>query len=245
MALPRTSLQLWSVRDDTATDFAATIQAVAAIGYAGVETAGYGNLDATEAAAAIKDAGLVVSGMHIGIDRLRGEFNAVINEALLCETQDIICPFWPVDHFRSVEACRTIGRELNEIGARLRGMGFRFHYHNHAHEIALQGDRPGIEALLDVAAPENLGFEADVYWIHAGGQDPAKMIREQGRRIRLLHIKDEMEIGSGPVDFPAVFEAADSVGTAEWQVIEVEKYNHAPLESVKRSFEQMQAWGRV
>ncbi len=245
MPLPRTSLQLWSVRDDTAEDFASTVKKVAEIGYHGVETAGYGNLEAAEAAQAIKDAGLVVSGMHIGIDRLRGEFNAVISEALLCETRDIICPFWPVDHYRSAEACRTIGAELNSIGARLRGMGFRFHYHNHAHEIALQDQRPGIDWLLDSASPENLGFEADVYWVHAGGQDPAKMIREQGRRIRLLHIKDEMEIGSGPVDFPAVFEAADSIGAVEWQVIEVEKYNHAPLESVKLSFAQMQAWNRV
>ncbi len=245
MALPRTSLQLWSVREDTARDFAATVKAVAAMGYAGVETAGYGNLTAADAARAIKDAGLVVSGMHIGIDRLRGEFNTVITEARQCETRDIICPFWPVDHFQSAEACRTIGAELNAIGARLRGMGFRFHYHNHAHEIALQDQRPGIDWLLDAAAPENLGFEADVYWVHAGGQDPATMIRQQGRRIHLLHIKDESEIGSGPVDFQAVFEAADSVGTAEWYVIEVEKYQHAPLESVQRSFAQMQAWGRA
>ena len=245
MPTPRTSLQLWSVRDDTAEDFAKTIKAVAEIGYTGVETAGYGNLEAAEAAQAIAEAGLIVSGMHVGISRLRGELNAVIDEALLCNTRDIICPFWPVDHFRSADCCRTIGAELNEIGARLRGMGFRLHYHNHAHEIALQDHRPGIDWLLDSATPANLSFEADVYWVHVGGQDPAQMIREQGRRIRLLHIKDEKEIGSGPVDFPAVFAAADSVGVAEWYVIEVEKYNHAPLESVRLSFEQMKAWGRA
>jgi sugar phosphate isomerase/epimerase len=245
MAIPPTSLQLWSVRDDAARDFAATVQAVADIGYTGVETAGFGNLEAAEAARAIKDAGLAVSGMHIGIQRLRNAFNEVVDEALLCGTRDIICPFWAAAHFQSAQACRTIGTELNEIGARLRGMGFRFHYHNHAHEITLHENRPGIDWLMDAASPENLCFESDVYWVHAGGQDPAKMIRDYGRRIRLLHIKDEMEIGSGPVDFPAVFAAADSVGAAEWYVIEVEKYNHAPLESVRLSFEQMKAWGRA
>jgi len=245
MNLPRLSLQLWSVRDDTAKDFAATVKAVADIGYAGVETAGYGNLEAADAAQAIKDAGLVVSGMHIGIPQLRGALNAVIDEALLCGTRDIICPFGPVDHFQTADACRTIGAELNEIGARLRGLGFQLHYHNHAHEIALQDGRPGIDWLLDSATPANLSFEADVYWVQVGGQDPARMIREQGRRIRLIHIKDETEIGSGPVDFPAVFAAADSVGVAEWYVIEVEKYNHAPLESVRLSFEQMRSWGRA
>lgn len=245
MPSPRVSLQLWSVRDHTAQDFAATVQQVADIGYAGVETAGYGNLEAAAAAQAIQDAGLTVSGMHVGISRLRGEFNAVVDEALLCGTRDIICPFWPVDHFRSAEVCRTIGAELNDIGARLRGMGFRFHYHNHAHEIILQDGRPGIDWLLDHAAPANLSFQADVYWVHEGGQNPAQMIREHGRRIQLLHIKDEAEIGSGPVDFTAVFEAAENIGAVEWYVIEVEKYHHDPIESVRLSFEQMRAWDKA
>jgi sugar phosphate isomerase/epimerase len=245
MPSPRVSLQLWSVRDDTAKDFAATIRAVAKIGFAGVETAGFGNLDAAAAAESIRDAGLVVSGMHVGIDRLRGEFNAVVDEALTCGAHDIICPFWPANHFRSAAACRTIGAELNEIGSRLRGMGFGFHYHNHAHEIALQADRPGIDWLMDCASPENLSFQADVYWVQVGGQDPAKIIRDYGRRIRLLHIKDEKEIGSGPVDFTPLFAAAEEIAAVEWYVIEVEQYNHPPLESVRLSFEQMRAWGHA
>jgi sugar phosphate isomerase/epimerase len=183
--------------------------------------------------------------MHVGIDRLRGEFNAVINEALWCDTRDIICPFWPVDHFRSAKACRTIGAELNEIGARLRGMGFRFHYHNHAHEIAEQDGRPGIDWLLDHATPGNVSFEADVYWVQAGGLDPAQVIREHGRRIQLLHIKDEAEIGSGPVNFTPIFESAESIGAVEWYVLEIEKYHHDPVESARLSFEQMRAWGKA
>lgn len=245
MPSPRVSLQLWSLKDLIAHDFAATIKDVAQIGFAGVETAGFGNLEAPEAAQALQEAGLVVSGMHVGIDRLRGEFNAVINEALLCNTRDIICPFWPVDHFRSAEACRTIGTELNEIGARLRGMGFRFHYHNHAHEITLQEGRPGIDWLLDQATPANVSFEADVYWVQVGGLDPAQLIREYGRRIQLLHIKDEAEIGSGPVVFAPIFEAAESIGAVEWYVLEIEKYNHDPVESARLSFEKMRTWGKA
>ena len=245
MPSPRVSLQLWSLRELTAQDFTATIKDVAKIGFAGVETAGFGNLEASDTASAIRDVGLIVSGMHVGIDRLRGEFNAVINEALLCDTRDIICPFWPVDHFRSAEACRTIGAELDEIGARLRGMGFRFHYHNHAHEIALQEGRPGIDWLLDEAAPGNVRFEADVFWVQEGGLDPAQVIREYGRRIQLLHIKDEAEIGSGPVDFAPIFKAAEHIGAVEWYVLEIEKYNHDPVESARLSFEQMRAWGKV
>ncbi|MCF3650863.1 sugar phosphate isomerase/epimerase family protein [Synoicihabitans lomoniglobus] len=245
MPAPRLSLQLYSLRDKTKEDFAATVSAVAQMGYAGVETAGFGNLDAAAGSAAIRDAGLEVSGMHVGIHLLRGEFNRVVDEALLCGTKNIICPFWPKAHFRTADACRRIGRDLNEIGARLRGLGFQFHYHNHDGEIALVEGRRVFDWMLDAAAPENLGCQADVYWVHVGGKDPAEFIREQGRRITLLHIKDEKEIGSGPVDFPAVFAAAESVDAAEWYVIEVEKYNHDPLESVRLSLEQMRTWGKA
>jgi len=47
------------------------------------------------------------------------------------------------------------------------------------------------------------------------------------------------------VDFAMVFAAADSVGAAEWYVVEQEEYSHAPIESVRLCFEQMKEWGRA
>lgn len=239
------SLQLWSLRDMTKTDFADTVAQVAKIGYAGVELAGYGNLDAAGAAAAVKAAGLKVSGMHVGIQALRTDLSKVAHEALLCGTRHVTCPYFQRELFRSGCACAAIGEELNEIGARLRAYGLKFSYHNHAFELATVDGRRGFDWLLDAAEPRNLGCQADVYWVHVGGKSPAEFIREQGRRIELLHLKDEAELGGGPVDFPAVFAAAESIGSVEWYIVEVEKYNYTPIESVRRSFEQLRAWGRA
>ena len=47
------------------------------------------------------------------------------------------------------------------------------------------------------------------------------------------------------MDFPSVFAAIDSIGGVDWQVIEVEKYNHDPLESARLSLEQLKKWGRA
>jgi sugar phosphate isomerase/epimerase len=245
MPNPPISLQLWSLREETKLDFVATINAVAAMGYQGVETAGWGNVDAATGAAAIKAAGLKVSGMHVGIDALRSEFNRVVDEAILCATHHIICPFWPKAHYRTAAACRQIGTELNDIGARLHALGFQFHFHNHDGEIAIIKGRRVFDWMLDAAAPQNLGCEADVYWVHVGGKNPATFIREQGRRITLLHLKDEKEIGSGPVDFASVFLAAESINSIEWYVVEVEQYNYAPLESVRLSLQQLRDWGKA
>jgi sugar phosphate isomerase/epimerase len=239
------SIQLWSLRDLTSVDFTGTMKQLAAFGYAGVETAGYGNLNAEEAAAAVKAAGLRCSGMHVGIDRLRGDLTQVVVEARMFETRDVICPWMHPALFDSAESAEQIGRELDGIGAALRGFGIRLHYHNHASEFVILDGRPAIDWLLDAAAPANLGCQADVYWVQSGGKDPATFIREQGRRIRLLHLKDEMELGSGPVDFLAVFDAVDGIGALEWYVVECEKHRKDPLDSARVSIERLRKWGKA
>jgi sugar phosphate isomerase/epimerase len=239
------SLQLWSLRDLTKTDFAATMAEVAKIGYTGVETAGYGNLNVADAAKAIAAAGLKVSGQHISLDALRNSINQVIGDALVLGTKHIICPWYPKDLLNTAAACQALGEELNTIGARLRAHGLEFHYHNHDFELKVVEGRRAFDWILDAAAPRNLLCEADVFWVHTGGKNPGEFIREQGRRIKLLHLKDDKEIGGGPVNFPEVFTAAESIGSVEWYVVEVEKYNFIPLESVRRSFEQLKAWGKA
>lgn len=239
------SLQLWSVRDDFRRDFAATVNAVARIGYGAVELAGYGNLDAKTAAEAVKSAGLRVSGMHVGLAALRANPELVAAEAHGFATRDITCPLISPALMQTPDACRRVGEELGKIGAVLRGYGLRFSYHNHGHELARVGGRCALDWILDAAAPQDLVCQADVYWLHVGGKDPATFLREQGRRVPLVHLKDEKELGLGPVDFAPIFTALDAIGAAEWLVVEQEQYSHAPLESVRLCFEQLRLWGRA
>lgn len=238
------SLQLWSVRNHVAKDFAATVAALAQMGYQGVETAGFGNLDAAGAAAALKAAGLVCSGMHVPIDALR-QPERVLQDARLLGARHVICPWYPRELLGTAAECAALGEELARLALRFRAAGLQLHYHNHDGEIALIEGKTAFEHILDAAAPSLLGCEADVYWVKIGGQDPAAFIRRLGARIRLLHLKDKQELGTGLVDFPSIFAAIDSVAALEWQIIEVENYNHDPLESVRLSLEQLKAWGRA
>lgn len=239
------ALQLWSLRDHVKTDFGATVAEVAKIGYTAVETAGFGNLDAAGAAAALKQVGLTCVSMHVGIDALRTNLNRCISDAHTLGAKHVVCPGWPRDHYISGPACAGIGRELATIGAAFRVHGIQFAFHNHAAELAVVDGRRVFDWMLDAAPPRDLGCQADVYWVQVGGKDPAEFIREQGRRIRTVHLKDEAEIGGGPVDFKAVFAALDSIGAVECYIVEVEKYNFDPIESVRRSFEQLRTWGRA
>jgi len=239
------ALQLYSVREDTKTDFARTVAEVAKIGYRGVELAGYGNLDAPRAKAALDGAGLEVAGMHAGIDALRRSFNEVVGDALLFGTRHVVCSWLPPALYVSASAAQKIGEELNSIGAALRAFGLRFSFHNHAAEFKLIEGRPIFSWMLGAAEPRNLGAEVDVYWAHVGGYPPARFLRDQGERVRLVHLKDEKELGLGPVNFADVFNALESVRAAEWYIVEQEEYSHAPLESVRRCFDQLKAWGKA
>ncbi|MEO6876671.1 MAG: sugar phosphate isomerase/epimerase [Opitutaceae bacterium] len=239
------ALQLYSVRGDTAADFAGTVAAVAHMGYTGVELAGYGNLDAKGAKAALAVAGLKVSGLHAGITALRSDFDTVVNDALLFGTREVICPWWHPGQYLSAASCQRIGEELGGIGAALRAFGLRLSFHNHAGELAVIEGRTVFDWMLSAAAPRDLSAELDVYWAQVAGIPPEKFLRDHGARVCLLHLKDAKEIGTGPVDFPKVFAAAESIGAVEWYVVEQEWYNHAPMESVRLCYEQLKAWGKA
>src|SRR3954462_14454139 len=68
------ALQLYTVRDMAAKDFAGTMKKVADVGYKRVELAGYGNLkDAKSARKALDDAGLKAISGHFAIDLLENK----------------------------------------------------------------------------------------------------------------------------------------------------------------------------
>jgi sugar phosphate isomerase/epimerase len=239
------ALQLWSVREEMKRDFAATVGEVARMGYAGVELAGYGNLDAAGAKAALDAAGLRVAGMHVGFPALSGDIRAVVGEAILLGARHVACSWWPPAQYVSRAACERIGELLGGYGQTFRAFGIQFGFHNHDAEFRLFDGRPAFEWILGAAEPRNLFAEVDVYWVHHAGYSPAKFIRDHGARVSLIHLKDSRELGTGPVDFGEVFAAVDSVGAAEWHIVEQEQYSHDPMVSVRKCLEQLKSWGRA
>ncbi len=239
------ALQLWSVREAVNRDFAGTVARVAQLGYAGVELAGFGNLDAKGAKAALDAAGLKVAGMHVGIAAFRADPDKVIADALLLGSRHVTVPFWPPELFVSVAAVEKMAEELNAFGARLRASGLQLSYHNHAGELKLLEGRPVFDWLLGAAEPRNLAAEIDVYWFHVGGYPVTKFLRDHGARVKLVHLKDEAELGAGPVDFAPVFPAVEQLDSVDWYIVEQENYHHDPLVAVGLGFEQLKRWGKA
>lgn len=239
------ALQLWSVREDVKRDFAVAVAEVSRIGYAGVELAGYGNLDAKGAKAALDAAGLKVAGMHVSFPSVSTDPWSVVNDAITLGAHHVACSWWPPAQFVSKYACQCIGEQLNKVGETMRSFGISFGFHNHESEFKIFDGRPAFDWILGASEPRNVFAEVDVYWVQHAGYSPGKFIRDHGARIPLVHLKDAREIGAGPVDFKEVFDAADSVGAVKWYIVEQETYSHAPMVSVGLCLEQLKAWGRA
>lgn len=234
---------MWTLREMMNQDFAATARAITDIGYTSVELAGYGNLDAEGAAAALRSAGLTVVGMHAVIERLREDLSGVLRDAELFGSPFITCPSYPRDHLQTAAQCEAAGRELDQIGAAVRKAGYRFAFHNHDIEFREVEGQLRIDLMLGAAAPENLEMELDVHWSTDAGVDTVRWLQVNGRRVTQVHLKDEKELGaSDRVDFPGILATLRRIGAVQSYIIEQEEYSSTPLEGARLSLAAWENW---
>ena len=252
MATIPISVQLYTVRDLTAKDFAGTMKQVAQIGYTQVELAGYGNLtSAAEAKKALDDAGLKLSGAHAPLDRLEKELDKVMEESDALGNKLIICPWLAEDRRKDAAAWKQIGQTLNRIGRALHERGFDFAYHNHSFEYQKFDGKYGLDILFDNCDAHLVKAEIDVYWVKHGGEDPVERLNKMCDRVIALHLKDMAagadrqfaEVGAGILDFKGILNVAAKNGVRYGAVEQDNTYGRPPLESIKTSFENLKKLG--
>src|SRR6266567_3367508 len=179
-------LQLYTVRDQTEQDFAATVRRVAAMGYAGVEFAGYGNLSAQEMSALLAETGLKAASTHVALHALEQDFERELNYCLEIGTSFLIVP-WIGEAWRNANGARRLGERLNEFGRRSLEQGVTLGYHNHDFEFAPASGGTFLDHFLASTDPSLVKLELDTYWAAFAGIDPIALIRQQAERVRLIH----------------------------------------------------------
>jgi sugar phosphate isomerase/epimerase len=121
--------------------------------------------------------------------------------------------------------------DFNAWGEAFSAAGITFTYHAHGYEFRPLPDGSNLfDLIVGSTNPKFVSFEMDVFWITHGGQDPVKLMEKYPDRWRLMHVKDirkgaatgiytghapstdDVAVGSGQVDWPAVFKEAESIG---------------------------------
>lgn len=243
------ALQLYTVRDETARDFAGTVRRVAEMGYPAVEFAGYGGLTAEQMVALLSETGLRAASTHVGLDALESDLDQQLDYCSAINCTHLVLP-WLAPEYRTAEAFRAMAPKLNEIGRRCADRGISFAYHNHDFEFAANGDegKTLLDTLRDSTDTVLVGFEVDVYWAAFAGIDPVELLGRYAGRVRLVHMKDLgadrgfAEVGDGTLDMRGICAAAETAG-ARWLIVENDAPRMPSLESARRSLENLRGMG--
>lgn len=223
---PWLGLQLYTLRDQCATDFAGVLRRIAAMGYVGVELFGLHGMPVEEVAVALDDAGLRAASALIGLDPT-DEFEATLDAYASLGTETVVVVALAPEDFTSTDALDRAADRLNDANEKARDRSLTLGYHNHWWELeTLCEDRPALFALFERLAPEVVA-EVDIYWPQVVGVDPAGLVRELGARVAQLHVKDGpvdpavpmVAVGDGALDIPAILGAASS---ARWHFVELD-----------------------
>jgi sugar phosphate isomerase/epimerase len=224
---PPLGLQLYSLRQQMERDVLGSLRQVKAWGIDEVES--YGPFGAS-IAGALKDAGLRCGAMHVNYDRLASDIDGVLKDADALGVRTIINPYLPHKtrpHASREEILKAAG-DFAKWSKTCRAAGKRFGYHIHGQEFGRDGDGTLFDVLAKESGPE-VGFEADVFWITAGGADPVKLMEKYPGRFWFTHLKDmakgttlggdprelgraNVVIGTGSIDIKGIVAAGPKAG---------------------------------
>lgn len=232
-------VQLYSVRDNLASDFEKTVKEISAMGFAGVEPAGVpSGTSFADAGKLFKSLGLTVCSAHTGLP-IGKDSNRIIEEMQALDSTLIISGRGP-DDFKTIDKIKMVCDWFNEAAEVAARNGMRVGMHNHDWEYLPVEGELAYRHLIKYLDPR-VFFEIDTYWVKTAGADPAAVVKELGERVLFLHIKDGpckkgqpmVAAGSGSMDFPPIVEAASS---AEWIIVELDACATDMMEAVRNSF---------
>lgn len=237
------ALQLYTVREALSKDFVGTMQKIADMGYAAVETAFFESVSLKEAAQVFKDLNLEVVAMHCDIPT-GDNVEELLRQADLFACSRLVWHGWPQDaDYSSLGGIKRLAQLYNKANDIAQASGCTFGIHNHWWEFEqVEGVYP--YQLLDEEMDERIFWELDTYWVKVAGLDPAKVLVELRERASLLHLKDgpgvnnvaKLAAGKGVMDFPAIMKLAR---TPDWVIVELDDCETDMLEAVKESYDYL------
>jgi sugar phosphate isomerase/epimerase len=246
MGKMKIGLQLYTLREETAKDFAGTLNKVAEVGYEGVEFAGYGGLTAGQLKELLEQLKLKAVASHVSLAQLSTHLEEEIDYNLTIGSRYIVCPYVAEEDRHTEAGWLAIFSQLQEIGQRCNERGIGFAYHNHEFELVLKVNGAFVlDAMMKEVPQSALLMELDSCWVHHAGQNPQDYIAQYTGRIPLLHLKDmqklpsgealTVELGLGEVDLAEIIKASAQAGV-EWLIVEQDICTNPPFESIETSF---------
>ncbi|MBI4556643.1 MAG: sugar phosphate isomerase/epimerase [Candidatus Hydrogenedentes bacterium] len=240
------ALQLYTVRDHIAKDFAGTLKKVKEVGYDYIELAGLGGVSAAECKKILDQVKLTAISNHVGYEEMIQKTDEVIAMCRTLNIRFIVVPWLGKPFATDKASWIKCAQALDAAGTKLKAAGIRLCYHNHAHEFEKFDGEYALDILYANSSPDHVAGQLDTYWLKHGGVDPVAYIRKYSGRCPLIHVKDMSagephtfaEVGRGILDWKAIFGAGNAAG-AQWYIVEQDTCPGDSLESARISAEFM------
>ncbi|MFC9245819.1 sugar phosphate isomerase/epimerase family protein [Streptomyces sp. NPDC057136] len=218
-------MHLYTMRTPLAVDFKGTLERLADIGYATVGVSGRHGHSAADIRRMLDEARLKAVLEHVGYDTVRGAgLPKALEDVHTLGGRWIVVPSLP-GPLHSPAGYREVAREFNRVGLAARESGLKLLFHNHGSDHQVVDGVSLYDILLNETDPELVGFELDLYWAANGGASaPGELFVRHPGRFPALHVKDMApdgsfaDVGSGVLDFPAMFDTARQGGVKQWLV---------------------------
>ena len=239
--MARLGLMLYTVRDECARDFSATLDEVAAIGFEGVELFDLHGHSPADVARMLDDNGLVACGRHAPLEAIESRLPELAAEAAEVGWRRLVVSW--VDP-ASLGAALVV--RLEACADQASALGLELGFHNHDAEAR---PRDGGASFLDELLATDAPFlELDLGWAWFGGADPLALLERARGRCPLVHVKDFSSreagafapVGDGAVGYERVAPAAVAAG-AEWLLVEQDETDGPALDAARRSFAALTA----
>lgn len=236
--MSKLAAQLYTVREEAGKDFIGTLEKVAALGYEGVEFAGFFGTPAKVLQEHLIRLGLQAVGTHTPLEDLVDRLEEVIAYNKTIGNAYIICPWSDVKDEASLE---VLVSQLQKVVTRLAKENMTLLYHNHDHEFKkIEGNY-----ILDLlfAKCKGLQAEVDTFWVYRAGVNVKEYLLKHQDRVKLLHLKDGTDhelkaIGEGTAPIGEVMEMANQWDMA-WLIVENDTPSPTGLEDLARSINYM------
>jgi sugar phosphate isomerase/epimerase len=228
---------LYTVREECERNLEETLDAVARLGYEGVELWQLHGHDAAHVRGWLDGSGLVAVGRHANLQTLEAQLPQLADELGMLGTDRVALSF--------IEPAPGAAERIAAVAETAAAAGLRLGFHNHASELQPFGEGGGtfLDRLRELP-PDLLWLELDLGWVWHAGVDPVAELAKTNGRCPLVHVKDfrsredrdDVPIGDGAVGYERVLPAALRAGV-EWLVVEEDEVEEPAFDAVARSLQ--------
>ncbi len=242
-------VQAYTYRHTFPKDVAATLDTIKALGFTEMEGGVPQGLTAEAYRKMLDQRGIKMPATGAGYEQIVADPMSVVTMAKALGASYVMVAWIPHQkgNFTLDNAKKAVA-DFNRVGKILKDNGLTFCYHDHGYEFQPYQNGTLLDYMIQQTDPRYVSFEMDILWTQFGGGDPVALLTKYGNRWKLMHLKDlkkgikgdltggtppenDVVLGDGQLDMPAILKAAKKVGIQHYFV--EDESNHEDVQVPK------------